>query len=241
MAEDFLVREIREEGIKNAADRLVEDMAKIFGMMRELESGLCREVVERNGFAYDLCYQEDRQKRIAALSHFLRQASHADHGLLTEVRDAGYAINNKRAEFEAFLEVATGLLSSMHEKWTVSLDAKSAADARIAELTERLKEHALHNAEVRETVWNMTGGKCFYCEVELIRCVGGEQDRLRCFHIDHIVPKVSGGPDHISNYVPACERCNISKNAKSFVEFLAWRKAQQAPPQLTVIEGGAVA
>ena len=136
-------------------------------------------------------------------------------------------------------------LSEVGDAWKATIDevvsAKVNAETRVAELTERLKEHALHNADVRETVWAMTSGKCFYCEVDLIRCVGGEQDRSRCFHIDHIVPKVSGGPDHISNYVPACERCNISKNAKSFVEFLAWRKAQQAPLQLTVIEGGAVA
>lgn len=135
-------------------------------------------------------------------------------------------------------EVLCRYWSAEHQRLTMEAHA---AEMRVAEITARIKEHALHNAEVRETVWNMTGGKCFYCEVELIRCVGDEQDRSRCFHIDHIVPKASGGPDHISNYVPACETCNISKNAKSFVEFLAWRKARQAQPQLTVIEGGAVA
>lgn len=128
--------------------------------------------------------------------------------------------------------------STEHQRLT---SEKNVAEMRLSELATRLKEHALHNVEVREAVWAITGGKCFYCDVELIRCVGMEQDRPRCFHIDHIVPKSSGGPDHLSNYVPACERCNISKGAKSYVEFVAWRKAQQAPLQLTVIEGGAVA
>jgi hypothetical protein len=133
-------------------------------------------------------------------------------------------------------EVLCRYWSAEHQRLTMDAHA---AEMRVAEITARIKEHALHNAEVRETVWKMTDGKCFYCEVELIRCGSEEQDRSRCYHIDHIVPKSSGGPDHISNYVPACERCNISKNAKSFVEFLAWRKAQQAPPQLMLIEGGA--
>ena len=58
-------------------------------------------------------------------------------------------------------------------------------------------------------------------------------EHYRSFHVDHIVAKVNGGPDHISNYVPACERCNVSKNSKSFVEFTRKRQAQ-----LSVIEGG---
>lgn len=148
-----------------------------------------------------------------------------------QLHSAVEAAVEAKKDFEALCQA----WSTEHQRL---VEINSASNVRLAELTERLKEHALHNADVREAVWNMTGGKCFYCEVELIRCIGEEQDRSRCFHIDHIVPKVSGGPDHISNYVPACERCNVSKKAKTFVEFLAWRKAQ-AQPQLMVIDGGA--
>jgi hypothetical protein len=93
------------------------------------------------------------------------------------------------------------------------------AEAKLAGLLERLRAHALSNDKVRDTVWSITGGKCFYCDVELVRTAEGN-DRSRLFHIDHIVPKVSGGPDHFSNYVPACETCNISKGSKSFIEFI---------------------
>lgn len=162
-----------------------------------------------------------------------------DHHERLEEVEAAFKLALKAAgEAEDNFEALVRYWSAEHQRLTVGINA---AEGRISQLTERLKEHALHNTEVRETVWNMTGGKCFYCEVELIRCVGDEQDRSRCFHIDHIVPKVSGGPDHISNYAPACERCNISKGSKSFFEFLLWRKAQKAQLQLTVIEGGAVA
>ena len=200
--------------IKNALGRH-RCIARLLGVPDEkgLRDDYIREILQN-----DVIADGDLQERFEELDHEFRLAI-----------AAGVDVSKG---FESLVHA----WAAEHQRLTQSC---SIAEARVAELTERLKEHAIHDPEVREAVWKMTGGKCFYCEVELIRCAGDEQDRSRCFHIDHIVAKSRGGPDHLSNYVPACERCNISKNAKSFVEFLAWRKAQQAQPQLMVIAGGA--
>lgn len=40
-------------------------------------------------------------------------------------------------------------------------------------------------------------------------------------HIDHVVPLARGGQHTITNLVPACARCNLSKGAKSVKEWLS--------------------
>ena len=53
-----------------------------------------------------------------------------------------------------------------------------------------------------------------------------EQNRRYCgitdgpFHVDHIVPRVKGGPDTLDNLVVACASCNLSKGSKSVAEWL---------------------
>lgn len=114
--------------------------------------------------------------------------------------------------------------------------AIEAERAKVSDLTLRVKEHALHNPAIREQVWSITDGRCFYCDVELIR-ERVASDPSRTFCIDHIVAKSNGGPDHTSNYVPACQRCNLSKSSKSFVEFTSWLRQQSDEPELKVVGG----
>lgn len=106
----------------------------------------------------------------------------------------------------------------------------------VSKLTARLQEHALHRPEVRARVLALTGGKCFYCDVELVEKIECEADGPRHFHIDHVVSKSNGGPDHTDNYVPACRTCNIQKGDKSLLEFMAWRRALAAG--LSAVDGG---
>jgi 5-methylcytosine-specific restriction endonuclease McrA len=54
--------------------------------------------------------------------------------------------------------------------------------------------------------------KCFYCHVELTK---------KTRTIDHKLPISRGGTNEIENLVPACRRCNLSKNSKTAEEFLA--------------------
>lgn len=74
---------------------------------------------------------------------------------------------------------------------------------------------------VRDRVFAMTNGRCFYCDTELV--VAGpalEDGAAKVMHIDHLVPKSAGGPDHITNYVPACGPCNTAKNGRPYLEFI---------------------
>lgn len=91
-------------------------------------------------------------------------------------------------------------------------------------LDQRYKVHSPADRSIREQVAAVTGNRCFYCDADL------EQETL---HVDHIVPKNAGGPDHISNYVPACAKCNGSKGDRPFAPFFL--KAKSEPTHLTVV------
>lgn len=91
-------------------------------------------------------------------------------------------------------------------------------------LDQRHKVHSPADRSVREQVAALTDSRCFYCDADL------DQEK---FHVDHIVPKAAGGPDHIANYVPACAKCNGSKGDRPFAPFFL--KAKSGQPQLTVV------
>lgn len=99
--------------------------------------------------------------------------------------------------------------------------AQQIASVTRNQLHELTKRNAF-NQEVRDKVWSMTDGRCYYCDVELVRCAVELQpnDLRRVYHVDHLVPRSVGGPDHVCNYVPACGPCNISKGDKSYIEFV---------------------
>lgn len=85
--------------------------------------------------------------------------------------------------------------------------------------------HLISNTEIREAVWNMTGGQCYYCSTQLIKSdeLG---DPSRRFHVDHLVPRSARGPDHISNYVPACQACNVAKGSMPFAAFFKKKREE---------------
>ena len=45
--------------------------------------------------------------------------------------------------------------------------------------------------------------------------------------IDHVIPLVRGGTNYEGNLIPACRRCNSSKQARLIIEWRAGRKAQR--------------
>lgn len=64
----------------------------------------------------------------------------------------------------------------------------------------------------RALVFKKTNGKCFYCNESLL-IDGG-------WHIEHMHPISRGGSNDISNLVPSCPICNLTKNTKTAKEFL---------------------
>src|SRR5687768_14667269 len=65
---------------------------------------------------------------------------------------------------------------------------------------------------VKEFVWSMTYGKCWYC--------GSNLNPFSNFVVEHMIPLCRGGTDDIENLVPACSYCNQDKGTKTVEE---WR------------------
>jgi DNA-binding XRE family transcriptional regulator len=73
------------------------------------------------------------------------------------------------------------------------------------------------------------GGVCHYC---------GNADAA---HVDHIVPRICGGSDLLTNLIAACLPCNLRKHRHRLpaeAESLALVAAAAAFPRVLEIEGG---
>jgi 5-methylcytosine-specific restriction endonuclease McrA len=66
----------------------------------------------------------------------------------------------------------------------------------------------LFGCEVREYLLEKWGRKCAYCGAENIP-----------LQVEHIVPKIRGGTDRVSNLALACQKCNQEKGSRTAAEF----------------------
>lgn len=152
--------------------------------------------------------------------------------------DAGYAdaqIARLAAKTSLVKSKADDLAAKMANAFSLLNQQICALEAvRASMMSEsRLRKHSPNDPDVRRAVWAIADGKCFYCDHALARSSEDLGEHYREFHVDHIVAKANGGPDHISNYVPACDACNMAKSAKPFAEFYVSKRTK-----ITVIEGG---
>lgn len=60
---------------------------------------------------------------------------------------------------------------------------------------------------IKAKVYATKGSQCFYCGRD-------------ASHVDHVFPRSRGGSDDLSNLVPSCARCNLSKRDRTPEE---WR------------------
>jgi hypothetical protein len=94
------------------------------------------------------------------------------------------------------------------------------------------------NNKRRQELWEVTGGKCFYCHIPLTT---DEDDKRRTrlrrqlikqrrgprtfppdsivMEIDHKIPTSCGGSDFPPNVVACCIRCNALKQKKTSEDF----------------------
>ena len=70
-----------------------------------------------------------------------------------------------------------------------------------------------HTAEDVDRQFNAQKGKCWWCGCKLKKSGKGK------FHADHREPLAKGGSNGAENIVCACPSCNLSKNAKTPLEF----------------------
>lgn len=133
-------------------------------------------------------------------------------------------------------ELAELSRKSAADRETVQREIQRLKNVEVALNARHGDEHAINDPFVRDKVWAITDGKCFYCDVALVRSPTVEEERSRHFHVDHLVSKFNRGPNHTANYVPACARCNSAKRERPFAEFFLARRASA----FVVINGGLV-
>lgn len=75
-----------------------------------------------------------------------------------------------------------------------------------------LSRSAKHVSRRRREVFERSGGRCHYCTTLLE--LGGR------WHVEHMIPKSLLGDDLPLNLVAACVRCNLSKGARTALEFV---------------------
>lgn len=124
----------------------------------------------------------------------------------------------------------SGWLETSHER---SVSAFKDAYSELKASFPASKEHAINDPAVRSAVLALTGGRCAYCDCELEQGTGTTET----FTVEHIVPRESGGPDNIANYVPACKSCNCSKGTGHVITFIKRRVSLAAGvrPELRLV------
>jgi 5-methylcytosine-specific restriction endonuclease McrA len=66
------------------------------------------------------------------------------------------------------------------------------------------------NGEVN-LVYDRTGGRCFYCGIQLSFRNYGAIGKKGAWEVDHFIPIASNGAHQLYNWVPACVSCNTEK------------------------------
>lgn len=193
----------------------------IISALMRIRASVMTRFVESNYRVSNIANEKEESERLSLLGRYCAKFSEADAQISTELSSIELMIRNA----DAFLDSAYDDCQTSISKLNTAL---ASAQSELRRFQERIKEHNQSDADVRSRVWAITNGKCFYCDSEIA---------IEDFHVDHIVPKSAGGPDHFSNYVPACAKCNISKNDKPFASFfLKKRRGEEEPKFLEAAE-----
>lgn len=154
----------------------------------------------RDGFLeYMRRYNKAHRDRLLVLKKAWREAN-AD--TLSEKWAAWYEANNEQVRAMARERAK----ANPHKGLAIAARRR----LRIAAAT--IQDFSLHELRQRIAVF---GGRCAYC--------GGPHE-----HIDHVKPLARGGPHCLSNLRPSCAKCNLKKNAKPALKWLA-RLPRAAP------------
>lgn len=144
-----------------------------------------------------------------------RKAYNADYIRRYNIKHKARLAAQKKAYAEAHKEK----IAAYQKQWRAQnqVRLKAAHDKRRA-----LKKAAAVNLKgIRQFVSNVRSkpfSTCYYCEA---RVPSSE------VHFDHIVALSKGGPHSVENLCVSCSACNLSKGAKSLLEWGRDRAAQQ--------------
>ncbi|MCP4609013.1 MAG: HNH endonuclease [Planctomycetes bacterium] len=80
-----------------------------------------------------------------------------------------------------------------------------------------MKMQSLYNDERLKMTFPQA---CYYC---------GSRDNLT---VDHLIPRIKGGPDESDNLIWACRSCNSSKQGR---DMLTWMQGKNTFPSLLLL------
>lgn len=83
------------------------------------------------------------------------------------------------------------------------------------------KKVALHNAYLSGV------RRCPCCNVQLVWKPTIHTQQKNLATVDHIIPRVQGGPDIVDNIFVMCRKCNEDKDSECFVEYCKKRKVDE--------------
>jgi 5-methylcytosine-specific restriction endonuclease McrA len=151
-------------------------------------------------------YRESNHEKVLELTKLWKQAN-----------SAKVADSRKRWKSENPISVSksasryyrknTAKFLALHQKWKIAnpekvVMSKAAYRSR--------KRNAKTFIVIYKDLWHLKHDPCFYC--------GGKPEQ-----IDHIIPLSRGGDHSIGNLLPACKKCNTSKNDKTIMEWRIWK------------------
>jgi 5-methylcytosine-specific restriction endonuclease McrA len=214
------------------AQKLHDDLADLVKTLTDsnerfdhIVSEFCERIVERNGALAHVTFASTGDVR-SKLEKILIEFSAYDEYLRKQIRSLDIDVFTAKENAERHQE-------TFRELWNRRSAELGDIKVRLDRAQTRLREHAINSPEVRDKVWAITEGRCIYCDVELTR-ERDPGDPQRCFVVDHVVPKAAGGPDHLTNYVPACASCNGGKAARPWFDFV---RKRHAAPDLKIVGG----
>ena len=91
-----------------------------------------------------------------------------------------------------------------------------------------LKQGQLSRSQRLECALERDGAHCVWC---LRRFTAGDREAS----LDHLVPRLKGGPSWIENEVAACRRCNQARGHVAPLDWLRRCKEQGLEPAVEVI------
>lgn len=76
----------------------------------------------------------------------------------------------------------------------------------------------------RQHLHNKQGGKCYYCNVDMVFCGPTTAKKRGCQRlmttVDHLTPQSQGGTHDLNNLVAACYRCNSKRGIMPYHLFM---------------------
>lgn len=152
-------------------------------------------------------------EKISAQACLLRTLLGDYHRSTTPADGRQAVMTDMFAASEEFLELAGAFVLTnqrMEQKGFEFID-QYYKDWQLEQANTDREVHALNDPAVRRAVFDLSDGRCTYCDCEL-PTDNGQAELKDKFCIEHVVPSSKGGPDNLVNYVASCWACNTTKH-----------------------------